>query len=115
MTTASAITPRIPATANRSIGAILLDVEAALGPAAAPVARRAPPAAPAGVAAATAGRGGAAPVIVPLEQAIAAHIENAVALCGGRIDGPHGAARLLGLNTSTLRSKMRKLGLARTV
>jgi transcriptional regulator with GAF, ATPase, and Fis domain len=93
---------------------VRLDVEAALGPAGAPVLTRA-------VAAANAtsppaqgdGVGGVADGIVPLEQAIAQHIEKAVARCGGRIDGPHGAARLLGLNTSTLRSKMRKLGLSR--
>ncbi|MFN7276043.1 MAG: helix-turn-helix domain-containing protein [bacterium] len=28
----------------------------------------------------------------------------------GRVDGPFGAARLLGLNPQTLRSRMKKLG-----
>lgn len=48
-----------------------------------------------------------------LDQAIAAHITHALTLCEGRIDGPHGAARLLRLNSSTLRSKMRKLGISK--
>ena len=33
--------------------------------------------------------------------------------CGGRVEGPHGAARILGINASTLRSKMSKLGIKR--
>lgn len=45
-----------------------------------------------------------------LEHAIAEHIRKALELCGGRVDGPLGAARLLRINPSTLRSKMRKLG-----
>jgi transcriptional regulator with GAF, ATPase, and Fis domain len=84
-----------------------LDVESALGPGPAPSR-----AAPAAARAAPEGRDAAAP-FAPLDEAIAEHIRRAVALCKGRIDGPHGAARLLGLNTSTLRSKMRKLGLTR--
>ena len=39
------------------------------------------------------------------------HIRRVLEMCGGRIDGPRGAARLLGLKTSTLRSRMEKLGL----
>jgi transcriptional regulator with GAF, ATPase, and Fis domain len=48
-----------------------------------------------------------------LETVIDNHIRNVVAQCGGRLDGPFGAARLLGLNVNTLRSKMRKLGIRR--
>lgn len=48
---------------------------------------------------------------VSLEAAITAHITRALAICGGRIEGPHGAAHLLRINPSTLRSKMRKLGI----
>lgn len=48
-----------------------------------------------------------------LETVIDNHIRRVVTLCGGRLDGPHGAARLLGLNVNTLRSKMRKLGIRR--
>ena len=33
--------------------------------------------------------------------------------CGWRVEGAHGAARILGLNPSTLRSKMSKLGIKR--
>jgi DNA-binding NtrC family response regulator len=33
---------------------------------------------------------------------------------GGRIEGPAGAATLLGIHPSTLRSRMRKLGIARS-
>jgi transcriptional regulator with GAF, ATPase, and Fis domain len=32
---------------------------------------------------------------------------------GWRIEGPRGAAELLGMNASTLRSRMRKLGIRR--
>ena len=39
------------------------------------------------------------------------HIEAALRKCLGRVDGPFGAARLLGLNPQTLRSRMRKLGI----
>ena len=39
------------------------------------------------------------------------HIEAALRKCFGRVDGPFGAARLLGLNPQTLRSRMRKLGI----
>ncbi len=46
-----------------------------------------------------------------LETVIRNHIQRIVLECHGRIDGPFGAAKRLGLNPSTLRSKMRKLGL----
>jgi transcriptional regulator with GAF, ATPase, and Fis domain len=39
------------------------------------------------------------------------HIEAVLAMTCGRIEGPHGAARRLGLNPHTLRGKMRKLGI----
>ncbi len=45
-----------------------------------------------------------------LEDLTRGHIEDALARCHGRVDGPFGAARLLELNPNTLRSKMRKLG-----
>ncbi len=45
-----------------------------------------------------------------LDDAMRMHIERALARCGGRIEGPGGAARLLGLHPNTLRSKMNKLG-----
>jgi transcriptional regulator with GAF, ATPase, and Fis domain len=39
------------------------------------------------------------------------HIEAALAATRGRVEGPHGAARLLGINPYTLRGRMRKLGI----
>jgi len=45
-----------------------------------------------------------------LDDAVRAHIQRALMRCQGRIEGPHGAARLLGLHPNTLRSKMNKLG-----
>ncbi|MDI3284152.1 sigma-54 dependent transcriptional regulator [Polyangium sp. 15x6] len=49
--------------------------------------------------------------IVTLDEATAAHIRRALAARGGRIEGPYGAARLLGINPHTLRARMRKLGI----
>jgi hydrogenase-4 transcriptional activator len=46
-----------------------------------------------------------------LENAMASHISAALLRCHGRIEGPHGAARLLAVNPHTLRSRMRKLGI----
>lgn len=50
--------------------------------------------------------------LLPLEVAMQQHIEAALAATHGRIEGPHGAARLLRLNPHTLRGRMRKLGIA---
>jgi hydrogenase-4 transcriptional activator len=44
-----------------------------------------------------------------LDQAMARHIEAALARTRGRIEGPAGAAELLGINPHTLRARMRKL------
>jgi len=46
-----------------------------------------------------------------LDQAMARHIERALGRCGGRIDGPRGAAKLLAIHPNTLRSRMQKLGI----
>jgi transcriptional regulator with GAF, ATPase, and Fis domain len=46
----------------------------------------------------------------PLGVAMSRHIEQALARCGGRIEGPSGAAALLEINPHTLRARMRKLG-----
>jgi transcriptional regulator with GAF, ATPase, and Fis domain len=48
--------------------------------------------------------------IVTLDAAMQQHIELALAATRGRIEGRHGAARLLGINPHTLRARMRKLG-----
>ena len=47
--------------------------------------------------------------IVPLNDAMRAHIESALAATQGRIEGPGGAAALLEINPHTLRARMRKL------
>jgi transcriptional regulator with GAF, ATPase, and Fis domain len=46
-----------------------------------------------------------------LDATIAKHIRNVLAKTGGRIHGPGGAADLLGINPSTLRSRMNRLGI----
>jgi hydrogenase-4 transcriptional activator len=46
-----------------------------------------------------------------LDAAVREHIERALALTSGRIEGRAGAAELLGLNPHTLRGKMRKLSI----
>jgi DNA-binding NtrC family response regulator len=46
-----------------------------------------------------------------LDQQASQHIESALAACHGRIEGPFGAAKMLGINPHTLRSRMRKLGI----
>ena len=48
--------------------------------------------------------------IVSLDMAMRQHIEAALAATGGRIEGAHGAAKLLEINPHTLRARMRKLG-----
>jgi transcriptional regulator with GAF, ATPase, and Fis domain len=45
------------------------------------------------------------------DLAMTRHIEDALARALGRIEGPFGAARALGINPHTLRSRMRKLGI----
>jgi transcriptional regulator with GAF, ATPase, and Fis domain len=45
-----------------------------------------------------------------LDQAMIEHIHAALTRTRGKIEGPRGAARLLGINPYTLRSRMRKLG-----
>ena len=47
----------------------------------------------------------------PLHQAEAEHIKSALRYCNGRISGDKGAAKLLELPASTLRSRMKKLGI----
>ncbi|MFO0067234.1 MAG: helix-turn-helix domain-containing protein, partial [Pirellulaceae bacterium] len=49
--------------------------------------------------------------LLTLDQAMKAHIEQALALTQGRIEGDRGAAKLLDINPQTLRARMRKLGI----
>jgi transcriptional regulator with GAF, ATPase, and Fis domain len=65
----------------------------------------------------------AAPTIDPSEAAIMtarelesierANIQRALAVCGGKISGPDGAAYRLGLPPSTLSSRIKALGIQR--
>ena len=48
--------------------------------------------------------------IATLDSAMREHIERALSSTRGRIEGPLGAAALLGINPHTLRARMRKLG-----
>jgi transcriptional regulator with GAF, ATPase, and Fis domain len=47
--------------------------------------------------------------IEPLDVVVSRHIQAALHATRGRIEGPHGAARLLRINPHTLRARMRKL------
>jgi transcriptional regulator with GAF, ATPase, and Fis domain len=48
-------------------------------------------------------------IFLSLDEVISRHIQNALDISRGRIEGDGGAADLLGLNPSTLRGKLRKL------
>ena len=39
------------------------------------------------------------------------HISQVLALCHGRVEGKNGAARLLNIQPSTLRKRMKKMGI----
>jgi transcriptional regulator with GAF, ATPase, and Fis domain len=47
-----------------------------------------------------------------LDEANAVHITEVLKLARGKIDGPGGAAEMLGINPSTLRSRMNRLGIS---
>ena len=49
--------------------------------------------------------------VTPLDDVIRAHIETALAMTRGRIEGPFGVAAALKVNPHTLRARMRKLGI----
>jgi formate hydrogenlyase transcriptional activator len=66
------------------------------------------------------GGGGPAPMgpagrqeVMTLEENERLHIRQALAACGGRLYGPDGAAALLGINPSTLRSRMKRLDITK--
>jgi len=50
--------------------------------------------------------------LLSLDEAMRRHIEAALTLTGGRVEGPRGAAALLKINPHTLRARMRKLGIS---
>jgi DNA-binding NtrC family response regulator len=47
-----------------------------------------------------------------LNEVNAGHIRRALDMAGGKVNGPGGAAQRLGINPSTLRHRMRKLGIS---
>ena len=49
--------------------------------------------------------------VLSLDEINAQHIRQALETAGGKINGPGGAAQILGLNPNTLRSRMNKLGI----
>ncbi|MCB0636245.1 MAG: sigma 54-interacting transcriptional regulator [Lewinella sp.] len=51
------------------------------------------------------------PTTDKLDEVIARHIKQVLSKTGGKIHGPDGAAALLGVNASTLRNRMNKLGI----
>ena len=51
---------------------------------------------------------------VNLDAAMARHIERVLKITNGKISGPGGAAELMGINDTTLRSRMSKLGIRKT-
>jgi len=53
------------------------------------------------------------PPVADLQQAQAEHIRWALTKTNGVVEGPRGAAQLLGINPSTLRFRMKRLGIVR--
>jgi hydrogenase-4 transcriptional activator len=47
----------------------------------------------------------------PLDEMTVQHIRQALEMAGGKINGPRGAAQILGLHPNTLRNRMNKLGI----
>jgi formate hydrogenlyase transcriptional activator len=56
----------------------------------------------------------AAPAATSMLEIERQHIASVLKQTGWRIDGPQGAARFLGINPSTLRSRIKKLGIRRS-
>jgi len=46
-----------------------------------------------------------------LDEAISRHIRRVLSKTTGKVNGPDGAAAYLGINPSTLRNRMKKLGI----
>jgi transcriptional regulator with GAF, ATPase, and Fis domain len=54
---------------------------------------------------------GAEEMTETLDAVVSRHIQRVLARTGGKVNGPNGAAALLGINPSTLRNRMKKLGI----
>jgi len=52
------------------------------------------------------------PQSLKLEEVLCQHIEMVLEMADGKVHGANGAAEMLGINASTLRNKMNKLGIA---
>ncbi len=50
--------------------------------------------------------------VLSLKESNARHIRQALESAGGKINGPGGAAQILGINPNTLRARMNKLGIS---
>ena len=50
--------------------------------------------------------------VLELDQVVAKHIRRVLSMTENKIHGPDGASELLGINASTLRNRMNKLGIA---
>jgi transcriptional regulator with GAF, ATPase, and Fis domain len=105
LTAVTAVTAALPRLAGTAIGAPPM-IATPFPP---PAALAPPPSVPPPPTAAPADP--ADPSVEPLDDVIRRHIEHALAVCHGRIDGPFGAARKLVINPHTLRARMRKLGI----
>ena len=46
-----------------------------------------------------------------LDEVISSHIQRVLKMTDGKVHGPGGAAELMGINPSTLRNRMNKLGI----
>jgi transcriptional regulator with GAF, ATPase, and Fis domain len=79
-----------------------LEIRAAIGPAGSPV--KLPRLAAAAIPRSTS-------QLITLDNAIREHIEAALRIAQGRIEGPLGAALMLAVNPHTLRARMRRLGI----
>ena len=49
--------------------------------------------------------------LLSLDEMTVRHIRQALEMAGGKINGPGGAAQILGLHPNTLRTRMSKLGI----
>ena len=54
---------------------------------------------------------GAADEPLGIDDVMSRHIRRVLDMCGGRVEGEHGAARRLEIHPSTLRKRMKKLGI----
>jgi len=55
--------------------------------------------------------GGRGAPLRTLDSVVRGHIEEVLRACSGHVEGAAGAAKVLGLNPSTLRFRMRRLGI----